>query len=244
VIFDPHRKYLFDNEAGIRIGFNENLQEYLDQFKPYLIEQFDCDLKNKFNGTFFRLPLRTQEAAELSEISDKEYKEEDVLNLFDSFEKEAREVPLFLKNIENIQVMIWEENEKEPTLRFSVEIGELSSETKENRRALIERYVSRGSEYLNSLNQPSPFTYHLQIKHKVSDSIFEEKWLITNLMGTGDSKKLAIEHIKTKGMKLIPWIQMATKLYQPTDKPLQGRLFCFLPMSNYTKMTSHINGFL
>ena len=247
MIFDPHRKYFPNKEAGLRIDFEEIEEikmDYFDQFKPYLIDLIGCNLKEKFNGTLFRLPLRTREAAELSDISEKEYTEEDVLRLFDSFEKESIEVPLFLKNIEKIEVMIWEENEKEPKLNFSVEIDGLLEKTKENRRALINRYVSKGSEYLNSLSNPRPFTYQLHIKQKTSQSIIEQKWLISNLMGTGESKKLALEHIKTKGIKLIPWIQVATKLFEHNSESLQGRLFCFLPMSNYTKLTSHINGFL
>ena len=66
VYFDPHALYLPNVNAanpGKRIEFTAASQQslllnYADQFAP-LRDVFGCDLKNPYEGTLFRLPLRT-----------------------------------------------------------------------------------------------------------------------------------------------------------------------------------------
>ena len=57
------------------------------QFSPYLF--FGCELKNRFDGTLFRFPLRTAAAARLSEISHASYSPESVMELLNQFKEAA-----------------------------------------------------------------------------------------------------------------------------------------------------------
>lgn len=57
------------------------------QFSPYLF--FGCELKNRFDGTLFRFPLRTAAAARLSEISHASYSPDSVMDLLNQFKEAA-----------------------------------------------------------------------------------------------------------------------------------------------------------
>ncbi|CAG8530439.1 10732_t:CDS:10 [Racocetra fulgida] len=75
---DPSQKWLPKTgnpprkPRGIRINFIEKdfKKRYSDQAKPYMNIE-GCDFSKRFNGTLFRIPLRTRLLATQSEISDK-----------------------------------------------------------------------------------------------------------------------------------------------------------------------------
>ena len=61
VIFDPHAKYLPNvspTNPGLKIGFQraDLLRQFPDAFTPYL--HFGCNMRESFQGTLFRFPLR------------------------------------------------------------------------------------------------------------------------------------------------------------------------------------------
>jgi len=92
VILDPHEWYF---DGGIKFNFvDEGLaEEYPDQFAPFRIP-YD----RRFEGTLFRYPLRTEEDSADSKISDKIYKQKEILDMFDKFyENESINCLLFLK---------------------------------------------------------------------------------------------------------------------------------------------------
>ena len=92
IILDPH-KWCFD--GGIKFEFiaNKLSDKYPDQFAPFNIP---CD--KPFDGTIFRYPLRTKEDSADSEISDKIYQPEEILDMFHKFyEHESINCLLFLK---------------------------------------------------------------------------------------------------------------------------------------------------
>ena len=72
VIFDPHCTYLPNitpQNPGKRIDFvaSSAADTHPDQFAPY--QAFGCNTRSYFDGTLFRLPLRTSEQAAKSRIS-------------------------------------------------------------------------------------------------------------------------------------------------------------------------------
>src|SRR5579859_4823918 len=73
-----------------------------DQCHPY--EFIGCDFTKKFEGTLFRLPLRTEKLARASKISNKVFDIDEILSLFDSKEM------LFLRNIESCSLYDMQEN--------------------------------------------------------------------------------------------------------------------------------------
>ena len=134
VMLDPHKTHLPGGEAGCRYDMTYRGPElegetyvdtYHDQFAPFLNIPSDVvpnppfdgaaasadgtlDCRSFFNGTLFRFPLRTPEAAQRSLITDPAKSIDGattpakVLELFESFAAGAKERLLFVKNIDTL----------------------------------------------------------------------------------------------------------------------------------------------
>ena len=80
-IFDPHRKFL--RKKGWIVDFVKKqsvVSQFPDQFRP--LEALGCDMKNPFDGTLFRFPLRTKLQAMESSLSTIEYNDTKIQELF------------------------------------------------------------------------------------------------------------------------------------------------------------------
>ncbi|CAG8524442.1 43831_t:CDS:10 [Gigaspora margarita] len=100
--FDPHAKFLPihgnppKRTRGIKLNFLEKkfLTRFENQCKPYLAIE-DCDFKKFFNGTLFRLPLRSVELSKQSLVSQSSIKPKDILdNLCKMKDKDKHEPQL------------------------------------------------------------------------------------------------------------------------------------------------------
>ncbi|CAM9133150.1 unnamed protein product, partial [Laminaria digitata] len=125
VMFDPHTKYVpgaTSVQPGIKIRFADTnlLEQFPDQFSPYLF--FGCELKNRFDGTLFRFPLRTAAAARASEISHASYSAESVMDLLNQFKEAANRCLLFLRHVQRIEMYTLGDNDTSPVLQYSVEV--------------------------------------------------------------------------------------------------------------------------
>ena len=88
----------------------------------------------------------------------------------------------------------------------------------------------------------------------------EEQWLLSNAVGGGEARRMAVASAKQKG--LVPWAGVAARLrasmlpaataQAPGTSPLQvasssahlkGRAYCFLPLPIATELPVHVNGF-
>ena len=113
VIFDPHTTHLGKGirdrtKPGIKIDMKRNktlLRKLPDQFKPYE-GIFGCKIigedASAFDGTLFRLPLRTQSQAAKSEISDIHYSRAQVLELIQILARNAHNLLLFTQNVQKV----------------------------------------------------------------------------------------------------------------------------------------------
>jgi len=101
-ILDPQELYL--RQRGIIGPFSTNniygtIRNRRNQFVPFQgIEGFD--LRSTFEGTLFRIPLRQQG----SQISDRVFTTNEVLELFDNIKSNVTSQFLFLRNIETIEM--------------------------------------------------------------------------------------------------------------------------------------------
>ncbi|CAG8458307.1 12515_t:CDS:2 [Dentiscutata heterogama] len=118
IFFDPQRKIFSDKQCyGSIFDFEDYKREenhimkvFKDQFESYLNLEgcgFKVDYNKKFNGTLFRLPLRTVE----SPISNKVYTAESSVDIFDRIEKlldvikkDAISELIFLRKVKSIKV--------------------------------------------------------------------------------------------------------------------------------------------
>ncbi|CAG8641853.1 19318_t:CDS:2, partial [Dentiscutata erythropus] len=118
IFFDPQRKIFSDKQCyGSIFDFEDYKKEenhimkmFKDQFESYLKLEgcgFKVDFNKKFNGTLFRLPLRTVE----SPISDKIYTAQTSVDIIDHIEKllevvkkDAISELIFLRKVKSIKV--------------------------------------------------------------------------------------------------------------------------------------------
>ena len=114
-IFDPHRTHLGRgikdcSRPGIKINLNKNrmlLRRLPHQFQPYNNVfgcRLNCDESETvfFDGTLFRLPLRTQEQAYRSEISPLHYSRSEVSSLIQLTAKNAHHLLIFTQNVRRL----------------------------------------------------------------------------------------------------------------------------------------------
>ena len=135
VVFDPNTFYLGKqirnaNKPGIKIDTNKkvkDLRKFRNQFKPFN-GIFGCDLRlekddNSFQGTLFRLPLRTKEQAIRSEIKQLPYDFKQMKELLRLFIRGARSLLLFTQNVRSVSIFHLPKDSSEqpqPKLIFEV----------------------------------------------------------------------------------------------------------------------------
>ncbi|KAJ8612133.1 hypothetical protein CTAYLR_002440, partial [Chrysophaeum taylorii] len=125
LFLDPHAAFVpgaTTAQPGLRVRFvgAELRVAFPDQFEPWA--EF-CDLgKEPFRGTLFRLPFRT--AVGQSEISRRAYGREDALAVLDHFRQVADEVLVFLRNVTEIDVAVFEDGAEGPRRLFRTRAGE------------------------------------------------------------------------------------------------------------------------
>lgn len=88
---------------------------------------------------------------------------------------------LFLKNIESIKLMIWENDGKEPVDVFHAFIANSSKDIKEQRMAIQKMVASKqGWKSLQT-------KYTLEITSNESGNVSNSKWLVCNTVNDGSS---------------------------------------------------------
>jgi hypothetical protein len=129
VFFDPHCRIdpsITVANPGCLLDFVENPPDaslHADQYSPFLV--FGNTFKKRYDGTIFRLPIRTAEQGRQSQISQKIFDDEAIRRLFERFESEADGMLLFLKTVALVEWYVWEADQTEPTLTFSVGLDPL-----------------------------------------------------------------------------------------------------------------------
>ena len=117
VIFDPHTNHLGRgikdrSRPGIRIDMMKNktlLRKLPDQFQPYN-GVFGCsigvdkDQPTSYDGTLFRLPLRTRLQASKSEIKNMYYDQYEMKKLLQMIVRSGPHLLLFTQNVTSVKV--------------------------------------------------------------------------------------------------------------------------------------------
>lgn len=107
---------------------------YPDQFAPF--KAFGCAPVAggpAFEGTLFRLPLRTVAQAASSRLSARAHPVDDVRSLLAEFSAEAESMLLFTKHVERIRVYEWREGDAEPLLMHETRVGNVDGRMRQQR---------------------------------------------------------------------------------------------------------------
>merc|ERR1712166_763345 len=86
-------------------------ERFQDQFLPY--EMFGNDMKTYYNGTLFRLPLRTDLNSNNDEIKRTTCNIDTITKLLEDFQRVAVQSLLFLRNVKKIRVFVVDEEEED-----------------------------------------------------------------------------------------------------------------------------------
>jgi hypothetical protein len=199
-----------------------------DQFTPY--EAYGVNWSRPYNGTLFRLPLRTTSQANTSLLSKRTISPDDAEALLLSLQKEASAMLLFLKSVERIEIRLWTSSSaaSSPEMLYSYHIS--------NMTPVLERYRSFVGDAVRSSNhsasatlsgKPSASTtsstttrgassshdraeiadYTLKIQCQQfdqSDGPNEEIWEVCNQLGGGGCSRIA-QDPNNSLLRLVPW---------------------------------------
>ncbi|CAI2178087.1 8569_t:CDS:2, partial [Funneliformis geosporum] len=227
---------------GVILDVDERMfKDYPNQFAPFRIP---CE--NHYNGTLFRYPLRTEVDSTDSEISDRIYKPDAILEMFDKFyEHESIDSLLFIKYIERISFYEIKNGANELELLYTIQL-ENADEVREKRR-LIAKNIGPMMNLLKSGelkgNNQLDTSYIATFCRQKGDSKENSSWLILNYLDDllETEKYFQNEFKRSIGdHKFIPNVGLAVPI---NDLMIAGSLFCFLPLPISTPFPVSVHGY-
>ncbi|XP_065181199.1 sacsin-like isoform X3 [Sycon ciliatum] len=268
VFFDPHTKYLGPHRVSkdspaIKINFVRNrkgLEPFSEQFKPYH-NIFGCNMNDAYEGTLFRLPLRSPNTASKICI--------DPVNIRDVFKKcwsKLSDMMLYLQCVRQIEVYEIRSEDCKPTLLFAGQSNICSDDRKEAEwakqglRRLHELHSDSLHEYIAAQHPTKSGWYTGRIRVSSSmtpdglkcfnmsashGSAAAQDWLLCAGLGTAESKDLAVKEGRKDS--LVPWGGCAIKWNAVNDiaePDLAGIAYSFLPLPIATGLPFHLNACL
>ncbi|KAF8963749.1 hypothetical protein BDZ97DRAFT_1919525 [Flammula alnicola] len=219
MILDPHQEFE-EHPGGVSIDVVDEGPKYQDQLAPFA--SVVDDVFSEFNGTIFRLPLRTANQARRSEIKDTPTSVKEIADLLKSFAmSELEQVIIFLKYITSIEVRHIDASGHQSILG-KVEIEPLDPS---QRLGTVSRTTTLTRHDGIQIIQKWSF-HHLVVDKKDAASI------ISRRLGYDVEDRLATE-------KLTPTVDVALRL---EGLMIQGRLFTLLPLPiRLPGFTLHVN---
>ncbi|XP_026063151.1 sacsin-like [Carassius auratus] len=226
-ISDPNLKYvnsLTQRSPGCKLSINDNSKKLLeDVYHTFLPEMFELS-----SGTMFRLPLRTEKMAEISEISRHTVTDRDMEELYCALTEDPEGLMLFLKHITKIQFSEISEDGKEPKCCLVIEkkYTEMSTVSKETfNRHVRESLMSRTAE-------PCKTIYGVQI----SSANKQSQWVIAECYGF-----LKTYYEQKNNQDKVPHAALAACQSSSFSHTFTGRAFCSLPLPGQTGLPVHVN---
>ncbi|KAK2153631.1 hypothetical protein LSH36_291g08049 [Paralvinella palmiformis] len=246
-IFDPLAKYVpgaTTEEPGRRYDDVTELRNIFSDVFPCYLENH-CDLSE---GTMFRFPLRTEEMAAESEISDQAISVDTINGLFSKFRQEIFDCLLFLNNVNTITLTEIDKRRDQLVNTYTVYV-EMSEENRQMRRefssylALTSERIKKGFVTVSQIETKS-VAYQITIKDNAG---YYERWLITQKIGVNESSDVpqTLNDVYSRQeLALLPRGGVAA-LLDASDLETARRAkkaFCFLPLPLKTDLPVQING--
>ncbi|XP_070554687.1 sacsin-like [Ptychodera flava] len=246
----------------------QTVATYPHQFQPYY-RVFGCDITkdNYYEGTLFRLPLRTayQVSHDIDNlISDKIYQDKTALQkLVLSLEKSARTLLLFTQNVKKLSVLELKSGShdgKDAVEIFSINVNLVQQLprciTHESALHLAPlqkqaNILKATSQWMEQSKQSPPESTHLvaiKITSKLSKSTkkstLKQHWLVSSCASNGVSFMRANQP-EGRRQGVLPCAGVAALMKQSEDglipDPVKGQLFSFLPLAVPTGLPIHFN---
>ncbi|XP_069765467.1 sacsin isoform X2 [Narcine bancroftii] len=235
-IFDPHLAVLATAKPQSPGGmFTVN-----QKFKSTFEDVYTTFLPNLFNlelGTMFRLPLRTAEMAEKSDISKQAVTKEVVLELLELLKDNSDSLLLFLNNIKKMCFHKVDKKTNQLHEILAAEV-EMSGESR-TRQEHLKHYIQRGSNSKRTVSKMEchQVIYELEIRSSIKAPT---RWILANIVGIheGEITESVKNLCSNLGQTFLPRSSVAACT---NCGSLQGKAFCFLPLPIETGLPVHIN---
>jgi hypothetical protein len=217
MILDPHNEFKAF-PGGISIDIINEGHNYEDQLAPFI--PIIQDPYKFYQGTIFRLPLRTKDQAIRSRIKNDATAASEIKHLLEDFgQNELEEAILFLKNISTIEI-----RHISPSGQASL-IG---------RATIDQRNSSSTALFTRQVNYEAPVGKLRSRAWRFSTSQTNRSTtaqIMSKLLGYNIGDELIKE-------KLVANVELAIPLGGPS---IQGRLFTLLPLPIKTRFPLHFN---
>ena len=243
-VFDPHAKFVpgaTTEEPGRRY-------DNISQLRPVFTDMFSCYLEDFFdlNGsTMFRFPLRTEQMAKDSDLSDQAISNQTIDELFDKFRSEVFDCLLFANNVTTISMSQLNAGSRKLSNSYSVSVR--LSEFDRCARQQFYQDLANVAKLIQSDKMTLAQIPVKEVVYKMSivDSEgYEETWLVSQRIGLDDDVRVpqcVTDAIRSKDLALLPRGGVAALLDSRAERR-PSRVFCFLPLPVKTDLPVHVNG--
>jgi sacsin len=257
IFFDPHGAAI-PGTSRQEPGREWNLantqwyEKYPDFMQVYAAGGLSLGDTN-FQGTLFRLPLRTAEHAENSEIRKQAFTESNVKELLDELINSGEELLLFLKSVQEIRVYEIPANSQETRQEILAIVTQNPQEVREARQQLLDAIPDTPDKLLELCLQNPAGLVSVSYRHEIEtisrNCHTKSTWRTVSLIRTDAGGELAkvIEAMYESQEKVLPWAGAAARINavstEGNPQPVNGKVYCFLPLPLATGLPVHINGF-
>ncbi len=246
ILFDPHERFPRSKPGRSAVGYS--LTSHLWKKYPGLLSPFEAaGLKSgqlSFEGTIFRLPLRTE--AHQSEICQEPFTLEDCDRLFGQLSQMEEELLLFLKHVLKVRV---DELLPGRGLRQRLLVETLNGETVEAHRSRIRQAI--GDAPREGPHPAAQVSYLHEVQVTQGKAQQTTIWRVVGGLYSDPKGELraAAQAMQKYGQKAIPWAGAAARLERGKGEGLEaravsGKLYCALPLAKGDSgFPVHLNGF-
>jgi hypothetical protein len=252
------RAYWFDVlKKAVAKGKNKSIQGWeIKQDKEEISQWLKTFNDDYHGGTTFRLPLRNDETANQSKISQEIFKYEDFLNWCDEW-KDNTSGLLFLRHIQKLVLQeVNEDGDKiihlEINTKNSKEIYEYNNKIQDEFSPSLlntcEKWKSK-DKTLPLFSYKHHFLIQYFDRNKSTRHEFEEIWAVVNGLFRGENDNLIDQAIKVLNIspnprKVLPWAGVAISLDEKgkVKKHNKSNYHTFLPLPIKSKHPVHIHG--
>ena len=256
IFFDPHGNAVpgtSKQEPGrewqfFAAGWWEKYPDFLKVYEAGGLPKNSED----FQGTLFRLPLRTEEQAKESEIRKQAFTESNVRELLEELITCGEELLLFLKSVQSIyvyEIPADSDGTREELLRITTKNYRAVQEARQTILNAIPEDFNHLIERCRSQDYLANISYRHEIETVSLSQTITSIWRVAQVMRIDEGEELAnvITAMYESQEKVLPWAGAAARISTSCQgekaQPIRGRVYCFLPLPLETEFPIHINGF-
>ncbi|KAI9733902.1 MAG: hypothetical protein M1834_002557 [Cirrosporium novae-zelandiae] len=230
LILDPHHAWSGKHgEPGgpvydfVADSDDPEMKAHLEAFSP-----INAKWDEGFNGTVIRLPLRTEDQAKTSQISDRVTSVNEVEETFQAFASELSRSLLFTKSIEKVTLITNND--------VLVEVSVVNGDDVKRHKGALNKSLRTSS----SGNRPFSIGFQIDIEQRMKSSKDLFQFAVQHqLEGSLSNDELDTWRQKNK---VLPWVAVAALLPGFNGNIECGDLFTVMPLNIPTNQPVHIHG--